>query len=458
VSRARPFRAARLWLSGRVSNVLILFIALLITAVSLWLLWRLKHPDPVAAAFTRVGGVTRVETSVNASRFWISGGHSIVAIRSNVTPEVRGRATACAMRNDVPLLFTRREGTPTTPTKTWGGGCLKNGSAANLDGLTLFDSTNRGSKRRRFLGVPFSTKLASMVVFAVAKTPRDRPDVAIGLALAAHIATKERKVSLVIVPRYLQANAPLEQQLRNQHERVVDGIVLGETGVLSEDTHALLRQILTTTDNTTVLGELKNTFGSLKDLIPAVLALLGVAATVGVAPAAAREVVRNVVVHGERARRENMEAQDLPPRTGGASGTADAVAFRGDAPKPDAELIGWVSRRLLAEIVAVLSDGVLPAQAKLTDRVETSKASATGGPGPPPTAQRTEELERVHREVQRLFRDAQAARDHTVRDALYKVEYSLQLRMRWPHDDEALKTLWEALAELEKATRRFQGS
>lgn len=430
--------------------MLTLFILLLITAVSLWLLWGLKHPRPVAAAFTRVGGATRVETSVNASRFWISHGHSVVALPSNASPQERRSATACAMLNDVPLLFTRPNGKPQTAR------CLKRGSKENLTGLTVFDSTNRGGKRPPLLGVPFSTKLAPVVVFAAAKTLEDQPDVAIGLALAAHMATKEQKVSLVILPRYLQANLRLEQQLRNQHERVEDGIVLGETGVLSEDTQALVRQILTTTDDTTIWGELRTTFGSFKDLIPAILALLGVAATIKVAPAAAREVVRNVVTYGERTRRETMESQDPSQRASRASGTADPVAFRGDAPKPDPKLMGWVARRVLAEIVAVLSGGILPASATLAEAVASrgGRRSGEGGPEPRITAPTTKELESVHRQVQRLFRDAQAAGDHTARDALYKVEYCLQLRMRWPRDDEALNTLWEALEELEKVTRR----
>src|SRR5947209_2445373 len=119
------FRAVRAWLFERGLAVPTLVIALLVTAISLWLLWGLERPEPVAAAFTRVGGTTRVETSVDASRFWISRRHSVVAIRSNAPLKERQRATECAMLNDVPLVFTRPNGNPPTHTQTWDGQCLK---------------------------------------------------------------------------------------------------------------------------------------------------------------------------------------------------------------------------------------------------------------------------------------------------------------------------------------------
>jgi hypothetical protein len=69
--------------------------------------------------------------------------------------------------------------------------------------------------------------LAPVVVFAVARrfpvtrTAAYPPDVAVGLALASHLAihmaTASPKVSLVVVPRgYLEADPQLEQQLRDQ--------------------------------------------------------------------------------------------------------------------------------------------------------------------------------------------------------------------------------------------------
>src|SRR5262245_22117877 len=69
--------------------------------------------------------------------------------------------------------------------------------------------------------------LAPVVVFAVARSfpvtsgSAYPPDVAVGLALAAHLAghaaTASPKASLVVVPRgYLQAEPQLEQQLRDQ--------------------------------------------------------------------------------------------------------------------------------------------------------------------------------------------------------------------------------------------------
>ena len=122
-----------------------------------------------------------------------------------------------------------------------------------------------------------------MVVFAAAKAPADPPDIAVGLALAAHLA-RANKVSIVVVPRYLEANPGLEIQLREQPQVIQDGIVLGEPNIMPEDTRALLRQLLTTTDQQSFLSGTRDTLGSVAPLVAALLALFGLKKVVDTAP------------------------------------------------------------------------------------------------------------------------------------------------------------------------------
>ena len=57
---------------ARVGNWVVFLAALAALGVGLLLLWYDWRGTPVAAAFTRVGGPTRVETAVDASRFWLT--------------------------------------------------------------------------------------------------------------------------------------------------------------------------------------------------------------------------------------------------------------------------------------------------------------------------------------------------------------------------------------------------
>ena len=78
--------------------------------------------------------------------------------------------------------------------------------------------------------VPLRQTLAPVVVFAAAIQSGHPPDVAVGLALAAHMARANReKVSLVVVPHYLESDLELEKELQSQHELVTGGVVLGQT-------------------------------------------------------------------------------------------------------------------------------------------------------------------------------------------------------------------------------------
>ena len=120
--------------------------------------------------------------------------------------------------------------------------------------------------------------LAPVVVFAAAIKPGHLPDVAVGLALAAHMARANReKVSLVVVPHYLESDLELENKLESQHELVTGGVVLGQTPTVPEDTRALLRQLLTSRDRQGVLAQVQANLGSVGSLIAALLALVGLA-------------------------------------------------------------------------------------------------------------------------------------------------------------------------------------
>jgi hypothetical protein len=71
---------------------------------------------------------------------------------------------------------------------------------------------------------------------------------------------------------------------------VEGGIVLGSANVLPSDTRDLLRQLLTSTDQQGVLGEIRTNLGSVGPLIAALLALLGLGTAARKAPEIGRQV------------------------------------------------------------------------------------------------------------------------------------------------------------------------
>ena len=310
--------------SRRASLIKLLF-ALLALILGFFVLRDYWRGQPIAAAFTRVGGPTRVETAVEASRFWLTPPTSVVTTPANASQEIMWGAARCAMVHDAPLLFTshdpRRQRLVAAMIDGWrknatrGGRprfeepdvrsqhdvtvCLRNGDTSNVKGLSTLAVSDRPLQLPE---VEARTKLAPVVVFAAAKTPTDSPDVAVGLVLAAHMATTDREASLIVVPRYLQADPELEAQLRKRHELVKSGVVLGRTGILSEDTRLLLRQVLTSTDRQGLLGEIRTDLGPLEVLLAALFALWGGATAARVAP----ELVRAVRGNPQTPRRSDM--------------------------------------------------------------------------------------------------------------------------------------------------------
>ena len=282
-------------------------VALGVFAVGILLLWGVWDGAPVAAAFTRVGGATRVETSLGASRFWLTPPQYVVKTRTDSSQIMLG-AAQCAIDHDAPLLFTsqdlKRKRRVNAIINDWRNvrkqeRARKRGKVARLNVIHIksqSDVTDCTGKTHRAYVDRLSTlevlqlpqlrpqvrvrpTLARVVVFAAAIKPGHLPDVAIGLALAAHMARENReKVSLVVVPNYLESDLELEHKLESQHELVTGGVVLGQTPTVPEDTRALLRQLLTSRDRHGVLGQLQDNLGSLGPLIAALLALGGLAA------------------------------------------------------------------------------------------------------------------------------------------------------------------------------------
>jgi hypothetical protein len=287
-------------------------VALAVLVVGLLLLWDARQARPVAAAFSRVGGPTRVETAVEASRFWRTPPRHVVTTSATAPPEEMLGAARCAMLLDAPLLFTSLDRNRQQLVKGRIDDLQANTgfsdpprpkdfvvpvdgqravtecpySQEQVNGPSYADrlSTLELSGRQLDLPVMAQETLAPVVVFAVAKAPRELPDVAVGLALAAHMARENGQVSLIAVPRYLPADPELEAALRERRELVTGGVVLGQTEILPEDTRALLRQVLTSTDRSGFLGELKTALGSFQTFIIALLTLLAARAAVRAAP------------------------------------------------------------------------------------------------------------------------------------------------------------------------------
>ena len=225
--------------------------------VSLGLLRDMLKGPPVAVSFTRVGGTTRVETALEASRFWRQPPRLIVEVGPGATKAQMLDAARCAMVKDAPLLFMSRDAKrnrlEATTIGAWQAvapgsakrqrirGCVPHGQS-DIGGVSTLAVPRRLLRLHR---IGISGTLNPVVVFAAIWAPKDPADVAVGMALAAHLERANREtVSLVVVPRYLEDDPGLEHQLRSQRETVKDGIVLGSTSVLPEDTRTLLRQLL----------------------------------------------------------------------------------------------------------------------------------------------------------------------------------------------------------------------
>jgi hypothetical protein len=217
-----------------ICNWLTFLAALGVTALGIFVLLGTQHPSRVAADFTRVGGATRVETALEPRAF-----------------KTQRKAGQCQLKHDIAGLSTLKVPDPLI----------------------------------QLPHVPPLHTLAQVIVFTASIEPGHPPDVAVGLVLAAHMAkANQENVSLVVMPHYLESDAALTEKLENWHGLVTGGVVLGQTPTVPEDTRALLRQLLTATDQQGLLSQLQTNLGSAGPLVAALLALLGFGVAVQVTP------------------------------------------------------------------------------------------------------------------------------------------------------------------------------
>lgn len=331
--KSRLFKRAANFLdhaSGFLKSLAVV-VALAVFALGVLLLWGVLHGPPVAAPFTRVGGASRVETALEASRFWLTPPRYVVETETH-SGNLMLQAARCAVAHDAPLLFTssdpKQNGQVKGTIKDWEK--IENSKSVTLKRITISEYNGKqvtsinGRKEKecapkrqpayirnlsmlpslstlpsliRLKYVRHSPTLAPFVVFAAAIEPGHPPDVAVGLALAAHMArTNREKVSLVVVPHYLESDHGLEQELKGQNEPVTGGVVLGQTPTVPEETRELLRQLLTARDGSGWLAQLQQDLGSVGSLIAALLALGGLA-LVAAAPGAIDRL--NLRLHNE---------------------------------------------------------------------------------------------------------------------------------------------------------------
>jgi hypothetical protein len=289
-----------------VIGVVTLLAAIAVSAVStLSLVLHLTRSPQIAAPFTRVGGVGQTGTAVDASRFWLTPPRTYVEIEANESQGLTLRAGLCAAFHNVPLLYhspvperdrmmhalvtewSRRAGRKIKPIWITRGSkatrCLKTGNRADIRPISTLRLADPVVRIR---GIGHLTALASVVVFAAPLAPGDAPDVAVGLALAAHMARMLRsQVSLVVVPRYLEADPALETALEDQHVLVTGGVVLGQVNTVPADTRVLLRELLSPARGD-LLSELEDSLESIGPLTSAALALLGLGGAAAVSPVA----------------------------------------------------------------------------------------------------------------------------------------------------------------------------
>jgi hypothetical protein len=280
--------------SERIALIIKLFTAaaaLAVVAIGMYSLWGTWRPAPAAEPFTRVGGRTSVETAVDAARFWLNAPKTVVEVPVSAKPAAMLKAAQCAIRNGAPLLYVAPNWKPLRPDRPtidyWHASIVHFGMTACPRGdsrtpdITLLDVPAQQPLTHLLPRVPAPGKLAPFVVFAAAYTPGDLPDVAVGLALAAHLAsTRDSQVSLVVVQPYLEADYALEKQLQNQTGAVTGGVVLGQTTTVPQDTLALLRQLLRAPDQQGLLSQIEANLGSWGIFFGALLALFVVGGSV----------------------------------------------------------------------------------------------------------------------------------------------------------------------------------
>lgn len=339
-------------------KIVTLIFALVAVVIAGLLLWTALSPPPVAADFTRVGGANRTETAAAAATFWLSPPKRYYEVAPKADAGTVLRAADCAMRDNAPLLFVPLDGTipPVEKqlTSHWAGAVPVPVDTQTVPcpgnlpgGMHTLTSNGRALPGGREIGVNFAihprADLASFVIFAASvsssdtrsppspkarRETRDLPDVAVGMALAAHIASgpNARHVSLVVIPSYLEANPGLEESLRDQDQAVNGGIVLGGDARVPDDTVVLLRHILRGRDWAGPLGAVQGTITDTGALIAALAALLlGGAGVKNSAPRVIEEI-RSHMGDSSTKGTKPVKPPEPPPGNGAPTGNGDQDA------------------------------------------------------------------------------------------------------------------------------------
>jgi hypothetical protein len=396
----------------RLKTKVSLVVGILVVLLAIWSLYSLYRPPDGARDFTRVGGSTRVETSIEAAHFWSKPG-PIVLAPTRASPENMLNAGLLAARLDAPLLLVgktlrksmqrellrlrqqpQRErlcfvyaepslkraiperlrtemrpcpGLNDEPTQSMSPIHLV---APNNDFLPSRTSNHLvshpaesssgcdlPSKLLELLGRWLSTTsdpganlrcdLPHTVVFATAQDHSDLPDVAVAIALAAHLekAAAVDQAVVVMLPRYLESAHGLETFLHQQGTKVARGVVIGESGAVSNELRTSLRSVTTLTDLGAIVQGSSTLLEKLGVLIGLLLTLGILGAGAGAVAGAAAGTAAQVVSGGLTDQRKGEGPVNILRPGGGERRTpsskardgVDGPAEKADAQKADTE-------------------------------------------------------------------------------------------------------------------------
>ena len=268
-------------------------IALVSIAITVGILiWIVLTPLPAQRPFTRIGGETRVQTAIEASRLWpMSGKQAFVTVPRSETQEAYWRAAECAVTHEFgpsPLIFesqNERQPPSVAQAALYLGGLPVSGlSCANSAGAiteqcedsnwNVLEVSASARSIRLPSWVPRCPELASTVIFAAAKSTRDAPDLAVALPLARQLSTTTRRVTVIITPPYLESDQQLRSFLGNSEQVVEDGIIIGGTTRIPQATESELTDLLARQEDAAWLQQVATALGPFGTLLIALLTLL----------------------------------------------------------------------------------------------------------------------------------------------------------------------------------------
>jgi hypothetical protein len=301
---AAQSRTSELEPKERREKRLVALVALLVLIISVPLFLNALRRPVVPPSFTRIGGHSRVETAAEAAHFWPRRPMEMVAAIRDEPGEMMLKAAADAAARDAPLLFIPRskelptalqqllkdrpqacirlspgaENTKLIPKALHNRKCPSRSSAPspNPTNVPVVAWSQQPPPERMSLSststsVPPTSTSASLLpavgglnvvqpqdwkgstrlIFATAQHAPDLPDVAVAVALAAHLnsapdlrtAPDDERFTVIVLPRYLQAEQDLAEVLRKHGTRVNEALLIGGSDAISDS----LREVLKTT-------------------------------------------------------------------------------------------------------------------------------------------------------------------------------------------------------------------